>query len=116
MSVQRRRGLSATVYKTTATTDRRGNRVRLPDDEAEPYYITAAFVPQTGRTVRAEVPGQLEMEVVSMICTHELHDVDMWTRVEAMGRTWDVIGPANYYHGTRHTRHWTVDLRRRSDG
>ena len=81
-------------------------------DEEEPAYSLRAWVfPQ--RSAKAEVPGQQHINVIR-IGTDVLDDrVDIWSRVEFMGRSWDVAAPPAYHHGTRHTRHWTLDLRER---
>lgn len=109
-SAQRRRGETAVIYPTKEILDNRGNAVRVTDD-ANPITTRAAFIPQ--RSARAEVPGQTQINVTRMIVTHELPNVDLWSRVEAQGRVWDVVTPPAYHHGTRHTRHWSVDLRER---
>lgn len=111
MSVQRRRGQSATVYPTKYVTDTRGNRTGIPDLDS-PISVRAAFIPQ--RSSRAEVPGQMQINVVRMIVTHELAGVDLWSRVEWDGKQWDVVQPPAHHHGTRHVRHWSLDIRERT--
>lgn len=109
-SMQRRRGEEALVYPTVINTDNRGNKVKEAD-MANPHEVRAVFIPQ--RSAKAEVPGQTAINVTRMIVTHDLADVDLWSRVYAQGRHWDVVTPPSYRHGSRHTRHWSIDLRER---
>ena len=110
MSYQRRRGVKVKVWKTKEVTDNRGSKVRVPDLTT---YIeeTVAQIPQ--RSARAEVPGQAEINVVRIIIDPNIKDVDLWSRVELNGKLWDIVTPPAYHHGTRHTRHWSLDLRER---
>ncbi|WP_380043497.1 hypothetical protein [Kribbella deserti] len=110
MSAQRRRGQVAKVWKTKIVTDRRGNHTRGADPDS-PHIVRAAFIPQ--RSARAEVPGQQQINVTRMIVAAHLTDVDLWSRVEWNGRHWDIVTPPAYHHGTRHTRHWSLDIRER---
>lgn len=110
MSVQRRRGQPARVWKTKKVIDRRGNEVIVAHSDG-PHEVTAAFIPQ--RSSRAEVPGQQEINVTRMIVAADLEDVNLWSRVEWNGKLWDVVTPPSYHHGTRHTRHWSIDIRQR---
>lgn len=110
MSYQRRRGIVAKVWKTEVVTDARGNKVKVANpDNYE--YVTVAQIPQ--RSARAEVPGQVAINVVRIIVDPNIADVDLWSRVELNGRQWDIMTPPAYHHGTRHTRHWSLDLRER---
>lgn len=109
-SVQRKRGLLATVWRSEEQTDNRGNVTQVPVP-ASPHQVRAAFIPQ--RSARAEVPGQMEINVIRMIVAHDLEGVDLWSRVEALGKVWDVVTPPSFHVGTRHTRHWSIDLRER---
>lgn len=109
-SMQRRRGETALVYQTVIQTDNRGNKVKVAD-ESNPISVRAVFIPQ--RSAKAEVPGQVVINITRMIVTHDLPNVDLWSRVDAQGRVWDVVTPPSYHHGTRHTRHWSIDLRER---
>lgn len=109
-SHQRRHGIPVTIYPVTVQTDRRGNQQKMPD-LSNPLTVKAAWIPQ--RSARAEVPGQVEINIVRIIVTHDLPNVDLWSYAEALGTTWDVVTPPAYHHGTRHTRHWSLDLRER---
>lgn len=111
MSRQRRRGQTALIWKSKFVTDNRGNKVRMPDTDSPPYMVTGAFIPQ--RSARAEVPGQAQINIVRMIVTDNLDGVDIWSRVEYMGRQWDVVSPPAYHHGPRRIRHWSIDIRER---
>lgn len=110
MSYQRRRGIPVKVWKTKEVTDDRGNKVRVADpDNTE--WVTAAQIPQ--RSARAEVPGQMVINVVRLIVDPNIADMDIWSRVEFDGKQWDVVTPPSYHHGTRHTRHRSIDVRER---
>ncbi|MDH6462060.1 hypothetical protein M2302_002235 [Micromonospora sp. A200] len=111
MSLQRRRGQMARVWKTKVVTDKRGQTVRVADPDS-PYEVRAAFIPQ--RSAKAEVPGQQQINVVRMLVDAELADVDLWGRVEWAGKQWDVVTPPALHYGTRRTRHWSIDLRERT--
>jgi hypothetical protein len=111
VSYQRRRGVIAKVWKTKTVVDNRGNVVKMPDLESEPELVTVAQIPQ--RSARAEVPGQAIINVVRIIVNPNLTDVNLWSRVEFNGKQWDLVTPPSYHHGTRHTRHWSIDLRER---
>jgi len=110
VSRQRRRGQSAFVFSLTTITDGRGNRKLAPDME-HGTAVRAAFIPQ--RSSRAEVPGQQEVDVVRMLVGADVPDVGLWAIVQWRGDLWDVAAPPAYHHGTRGTRHISVDLRRR---
>lgn len=110
MSYQRRRGVVVKVWKTKTTIDARGNEVKVFDpDNYE--FVTAAQIPQ--RSARAEVPGQVVINVVRLIIDPNVRDMDIWSRVEFNGSEWDIVTPPSYHHGTRHTRHWSIDVRER---
>lgn len=110
MSMQRRRGKLAQIWKTGLVTDNRGNVVRVADAEG-PYEYPVAQVPQ--RSARAEVPGQQAINVIRILVDAEIPDVDLWSRVVLNGRQWDIVTPPALHYGTRRTRHWSIDLRER---
>ncbi|MFI9205287.1 phage head-tail adapter protein [Streptomyces sp. NPDC053048] len=110
VSVQRRRGQKARVWRTVEVTDSRGNAVTMADPSG-PVEVRAAFIPQ--RSARAEVPGQQQINVTRMIVDAHLDGVSLWSRVEYAGRQWDVVSPPAYHHGDRRTRHWSIDIRER---
>lgn len=107
---QRRHGLSAKVWKVEERQDNRGNthEVAVPDN---PHEIRAWVFSQ--RSARAEVPGQQGINVIRIGVDADLEGVSLWSRVEIMGKLWDVVTPPAYHHGTRNTRHWSLDLRER---
>ena len=110
MSVQRRRGQRVVLYRTKVITDGRGNDV-VTVDKTNPHITTAAAIPQ--RSSRAEVPGQQQIDIVRLIVKDDLDEVTLWSMVEYRGQEWDVVAPPTYHHGTRATRHWSIDIRRR---
>lgn len=109
-SMQRRRGLKARIWKSRYHTDRRGNRILVAEAEG-PHEVTCALIPQ--RSARAEVPGQQQINVTRMIVDADLEDVELWSRVEVLGKVWDIVTPPAYHHGSRQTRHWSIDIRQR---
>ncbi|WJN62710.1 head-tail joining protein 2 [Streptomyces phage phiScoe15] len=111
MSVQRRRGQKVRIWKTSVETDRRGNEVVRANADG-PHEVRAAFIPQ--RSAKAEVPGQQLINITRMIVAADLEDVTLWSRVEYMGKFWDVVSPPAYHHGSRKTRHWSIDIRERT--
>lgn len=121
MSLQRKRGLPALIWPARLAADRRGSEQFTADMTATPYKITAALVPQRGS--RAEVPGQQQIVIYSMIfhpsgrdvTETQLRDINLWSRVQWNGAFYDVVTPPVYHHGTRATRHWSMDLRERPE-
>lgn len=109
-SVQRRRGQPVTIYPEKLVTDNRGNH-QLAVDLDSPIQTRAATIPQ--RSAKAEVPGQAVIDVTRLIVAADLGEVGLLSRVQWKGEWWDVVTPPAYHHGTRHTRHWAIDIRRR---
>lgn len=110
-TIQRKRGQPARIWKTKTVTDNRNNKIIIADADG-PYEVKAVFIPQ--RSARAELPGQQQINVTRMLVKPDLVGVELWSRVEAMGKVWDVVAPPAYHHGTkRHTRHWSIDIRER---
>lgn len=110
MSHQRRRGQPVVIYPEKLIVDRRGNHVLGPDMDS-PIHTKAVTIPQ--RSAKAEVPGQAVIDVTRLIVGADLGEVGLQSRVEWNGEMWDVVTPPAYHHGTRHTRHWSIDIRRR---
>lgn len=112
-SRQRRHGIEARVWKTVTHEDKRGNKILVAEDPdvVEPHVVRCALIPQ--RSARAEVPGQQQINITRMIVDADLEDVTLWSRVELLGKTWDIVTPPAYHHGTRKTRHWSIDIRER---
>jgi hypothetical protein len=110
VSRQRRRGQWVTVYPTKIQQDSRGNDVKLVDMD-NPQRVRAVFIPQ--RSSKAEVPGQQQINVTRMIVDPHLEGVDLWSRVEWDGKSWDLAAPPAYHHGPRRSRHWSIDIRQR---
>lgn len=110
MTHQRRRGIPAKVWKTEKQKDNRGNehKVAVP---AYAHPVKVWIYPQ--RSAKAEVPGQQHINVVRIGVPAHLEGVDLWSRVEFMGKEWDVVTPPAYHHGSRTTRHWSLDIRER---
>lgn len=110
MSYQRRRGIKAKVWKTKTVVDNRGHSITSVDEDNW-SIVPVAQAPQ--RSARAEVPGQVQINIVRIIVDPNIPGVNLWSRVELNGSLWDVVTPPSYHHGTRHTRHWSIDLRER---
>lgn len=112
MSVQRRgrNAQDCVIYKTVRFTDDRGNEQFMVDlENGAPEK--AAFIPV--RSSRAEAPGQVEVDVYTMIVRADIPDVTLWSMVDWRGERFDVMSPPSYHHGTRHVRHWSVEIRKR---
>ena len=119
-SFQRRRGRPVKIWPSKEVQDDRGNRVVTADMDAEPFVTRAAEFPQ--RSSKAEVPGYQQIVVTRIIVSDDLSKLGwplsvpgggLWGRVEWDGETWDIAAPPTYEHGTRHVRHWYLDIRRR---
>lgn len=91
-------------------TDKRGNTTVVADPD-NTLQVRAAFIPQ--RSSKAEVAGQQQINVIRMIVAPELPDVTLWSRVEWNAKQWDIVSPPAYHHGSKHTRHWSMDIRER---
>lgn len=111
---QRRNGQIARIYKSKFVADSRGSKVRIVDNDSPPHVVRVWAIPQ--RSQRAEVPGQQDIDVVRFGTTSDLSSVDSWSQIEYMGHRYDVVVPPAYHHGTRHTRHWSIDCRKRPNG
>lgn len=122
-SIQRRRhGQAFKVWPEVVVEDRRGNSKRTVDLSALPHghdgKLKGNFTPDRGS--RAEVPGQQEIDVYRVVFETGLEDVTLWSRLlwAPPGREpkyWDIVEPPVYRHGTRHTRHWTMVIRKRPE-
>ena len=110
-SIQRRRGQDIKVWPVKLEATRRGDNMLSADMDATPHEVKAAIVPLRGS--RAEIPGQQEIKIFTVILTAKLEGVDLQSRVGWAGEEWDVVSPQNYHHGTRATRHWSMDIRKR---
>jgi hypothetical protein len=109
-SVQRRRGREVTFWAEQIVTDSRGNRVKVADP-ASKTTVRAAVIPQ--RSQRAEVAGQVAIDVTRVLVPADIPGVTLWSRAELDGEEWDLVTPPALHWGQRNTRHWTIDLRRR---
>lgn len=111
MSFQRRRqGVPAKIWYSEMQEDNRGNLLEVP---VEVPIETKVWI-FAQRSGRAEMPGQLPINVIRIGVDFRIGEqIDLWSQVEVLGKRWDVAAPPAYHHGTRHTRHWSVDLRER---
>ena len=100
------------MYPMKLVTDARGNK-QWAVDRDHPIQTRAFFVPT--RASLAEVAGQLSISEYSMIVSTKLVGVRERSLVEWNDRTWEIITPPEYRHGTPGTRHWSFGLRRRPD-
>ena len=110
-TLQRRRGERVRIHKVAKRTDHRGNVVVSPTGEV--HEVRGAIT--ADRSARAEVPGQMHIDVVKLITNADLSDVSIWSRVEWAGRWWDLVAPPALRVGTAVTRHWTLTMRARVD-
>jgi len=131
VSRQRKRGREFKFYPQVETRDARGNIVHRPDMD-HPIKVRGTTTPQ--RSARAEVPGQVGIDVMSILVdvrtspvyedtygeTYPGRDpvegISLWSLVKIDGREWDVVAPPGLHWGTRHTRHWSIDVRARPSG
>jgi len=107
---QRRRGEPIRVFKSRLFLDKRGNDIIRPV-EADYHNLRASIQPLRGS--RAEVPGQQEINIYHLQIDPDLPGVDLWAQVEWNGQRWDIVAPPVLHIGSRHTRHWSLDIRLR---
>lgn len=112
-SMQRRRGQQVVIYPTKEIVDNRGHTVAMADMD-HPVIRKAAVIPQ--RSSKAELPGQQDIHTVRLILDNAVSGLDSWSRVLYMGEYWDVMVPPQFHAGSRHVRHYTIDVRRRPSG
>ena len=107
----RRRGERLKIHRSAPFTDGRGNETYAPTGDS--YEVRAAVI--ADRSARAEVPGQMHIDVVKAITDADLPGVNIWSRIEWDGRWWDVVAPPALRSSPRHLRHWTIIMRARVD-
>lgn len=107
---QRRQGVPIKVWRVVKKVDRRGNEVKAAEEQLN-HEIKAWIFPQ--RSARGEAPGQLVINVVRIGIDPDLEGVELWSRVEMLGKQWDVVSPPSIHYGTRQVRHISLDLRER---
>jgi hypothetical protein len=100
MSARRPFLQDALIYPTITVTDHR-NQVTKVTDMDNPIHVKAAFVSNTGTTVAMHIDDPLP------------DGLDMNSQVGWAGGMWNA-GPPAIHNGTRHTRYWSVDLKRTS--
>lgn len=102
------------MWSKETVLDRRGNRTIRTNLTGKPKQHRVAIVPE--RSSRAEVPGQIAVDMYRVISDPGIDDVGLWTVIRWNGEMWDVATPPEYHHGVaRHTRHWTFLIRKRPD-
>ena len=109
-SLQRRRGPWVEIYTDEQFKDERGDFVQAPTPKLI-YRVRCAVIPN--RSARAEVPGQVETNIVDCITTANLDQVSIWSRAKLNGTWWDLVTPPAMHYGPRNIRHWTFSLRER---
>lgn len=107
---QRRRGIPATLYPIKVIEDSRGNKQRVADKD-KPITVKVWTFPQ--RSAKAEVPGQQHIDVTRIGTNADIEGIELWSQLEFRGDSWDMVTPPMYHHGTRVTRHWSIDIRQR---
>ena len=100
--------LKATLYRGVEVADRRGN-VQVMASKDDPHVVHAHEVHD--RSNRAEVPGQAQVDVITLRIPHRLDGIALYSLAEWHGEWWDVVSPPANRVGTRHTRHTTIQLR-----
>ena len=111
MSMQRDRGESARIYQVAKTTDSRQNVIEAAT--AQFIEVRGAFAPD--RSARAEIPGQQQVSVFTMITSSDLSGVSLWSLIKWRNSWWDIVSPPAWHIGNRHTRHWSITIRWRPD-
>lgn len=107
-----RYGGVAIIYRIVTITDSRGNKTQQPT-AVNPHRVMAHA--SADRSSRAEVPGEQEVDVITLRVPFQLSDVGLRSRVEWDGGWWDVVAPPADRHGIKRVRHTTLVLRRRPD-
>lgn len=103
-------------YCTKVDTDNRGNQ-QLVVDRDHSHEVTVWEYPQRGGI--AEVPGDQEIKSTrigfSLVddAGEVIDNFGIKAEVEFRGEVWNVVTPPAYHHGTRHTRHWSCDIKGR---
>lgn len=110
-SFQRRRGHWAKIWPIKLVENARNDNQLEADLNAEPYLRRVVMIPLRGS--KAEVPGQQQIELYTMIVADDMPGFGLQSRVEVFGKQWDVAAPPVLRTGTRHTRHLSADLRKR---
>lgn len=100
------------IYPTVTVVDSRGDEQEQPGEDF--YEVLAWIVPD--RSSRAEVPGQQEIDVYKVGVDPDtvLTGVNIWSRVVWNDEDWDLVAPPAHRRGTRHVRHQTLTIRRRT--
>lgn len=102
-----------TIYPRKYTSDGRGNSSWVPDMDNP---VTVPYAGWWLRTSRAEVPGQLAIDVRRIVIPYHIEGADLWAEIvlsDEPGEKWDIVNPPQYHWGTRQVRHMSVDIRRR---
>ena len=114
MSVQRTRSQElATIYRAITVVDNRGNESVQPTMD-NPHVVRVHAAPD--RSARAEVPGEMQIDVLTLRIPYMLADVNLRSRVFFREDWWDVVAPPADHGGSRHVRHSTITIRRRPGG
>lgn len=111
---RQRGGRYAFLYPRVEVTDSRGNKVWQPDMTATPKKVP--YSGQYDRSQTAEVPGQQVLEYRNIQVPWTLPEPNVWGAVilsDEPGRVWDIDAPPAQRWGTRHVRHYTINLRLR---
>lgn len=109
--MQRRHGQPALLWRSKSVVDNRGNTVQIVDLDTPPHDLKVWVIP--GRSMKAEMTGQQDIDVIRIGTTANLAGVDSWSRLQWNGKWYDVVMPPAYHHGTRDVRHWSMDLKKR---
>lgn len=118
MTYQRSRGVPVKIWPQKLISDDRGNERWEVDKDAGPITNSDGELPKASfnpdRSTEDDIPGQQEVDVATIIVHAALPGVGSYSRVEIFGNEWDVVTPPQYKVGaSRHTRHWTIKIRRR---
>jgi hypothetical protein len=93
-------------------TDGRGNTQRVPDESNA--IELRAHVQHVGSGAAGDLAGQVSGTVLRVAVSEDPPSgFDAYSSVIFEGKTFDVISPVTYHHGTRHVRRWAFDVRSR---
>lgn len=113
MSYQRRRSkVTVDIHLEEEIVDHRQNRVIVPSATRK-ITTQVAMIPD--HSARAELAGEMDIDVYRMISDPDIEDFGLWSSVHWDGKWWDVVTTPQLHIGTRGTRHLTTYIRRRHD-
>ena len=102
------------IYPTHEVLDFRDQKIKEPDMTAG-FEVTRWEI--ADRSAKAELTGQQDITVRKIgidLPGPDAPPLDLWSRVRIGDQLWDVVTPPSRRNGSRHVRHLTVPVRRRT--